>query len=46
LGRSVEMITQLPPTNDHCVIQLEPEEILDRRSQWVHNRAVVELLVC
>jgi len=33
LGRSVEMITQLPPTNDHAVIQPELDEILDRHSE-------------
>jgi hypothetical protein len=44
LGRVVP-ITHLPPVNAIGVIQPEPEEILARRSQKVHNRAVVELLV-
>jgi len=46
LGRSVEVISQLPLVNDHSVIQTKPKEILDRHSRWFYNRAMVELLVC
>jgi hypothetical protein len=45
LGRVVAPITHLPPVNATGVIQPELEEILDRRLQKVHNRALVELLV-
>jgi hypothetical protein len=45
VGRSVTPLIHLPPINLAGVIQVEPEEVLDRRSRKIHNKAVVELLV-
>jgi hypothetical protein len=45
LGRAVAPISQLPPITTQGVVQAEPEEVLDRRTRKVHNRAMVELLV-
>jgi hypothetical protein len=41
----LKQFSQLPPVNDHGVIQPEPEQILDCRSRGVHDHAVEELLV-
>jgi hypothetical protein len=45
LGRSSVAIPHLPPVDVHGVIQLESEEILDRHSRKVKNRALAEVLV-
>jgi hypothetical protein len=45
VGRSVTPLIHLPPVNPAGVVQAEPEEVLDRRSRKIHNKAVVELLV-
>ncbi|XP_059458363.1 uncharacterized protein LOC132187956 [Corylus avellana] len=45
LGRSIIPISHLPPVDAQGIIKPEPEEILNRRSRKIHNRAVVELLV-
>jgi hypothetical protein len=45
LRRAVTPLIHLPPMNLVGVVQAESEEILDRSSKRVHNRAIVELLV-
>jgi hypothetical protein len=45
IGRSAIPIAQLPPVNQQGVIQPELEELLDKRSRKVNNRAMVELLI-
>ena len=46
MGRSVTLLIHLPPVNLTGVVQAELEEVLDRRSRKIHNKVVVELLVC
>jgi hypothetical protein len=46
IERAIIPIAKLPPNNQQGVIQLEPEELLERRSRKVHNNAIVELLIC
>jgi hypothetical protein len=45
LGRTVLPISHLPAISQHGVIQPEPEEVLEKRSRKVHNKALLELLI-
>jgi hypothetical protein len=45
LCHSTTAVSHLPPVDANGTVQSEPEEVLDRRSRKIHNRAVVELLV-
>jgi hypothetical protein len=45
VGRSITLLIHLPPVNPISVVQVEPEEVLDKRSRKIHNKVVVELLV-
>jgi hypothetical protein len=38
-------LPKLPPVEARGVLQLEPVEVLDRRSRLKNNRALVEILV-
>jgi hypothetical protein len=45
LERIVLPISQLPSVTQQGVIQPEPEEVSERRSRKVHNKALLELLI-
>ena len=45
LGRTVVPISYLPVVSYYRVIQPKHEEMLERRSRKVHNKALVELLI-
>jgi hypothetical protein len=45
VGSSVTPLIHLPLVNPVGVVQAEPEEVLDRCSRKIHNKAAVELLV-